>query len=74
MGLDEDAGKNSIIIIKEISYLTKSDGGKVKRLTEIGRLKVIEWQGEVILCKVVTGEKVLEDKMKAPSSLEFFIE
>ena len=71
-GLDGSLTKGAQIVINEVENI--DIGGKTaRRSKKIGALKVKEIQGEITVCKVSDGEKVLEEKLKNGTLLEFIV-
>jgi hypothetical protein len=71
-GLDETFKKKSKIIVSEVTFL-EAGGEKIKRVIKLAELRMLDRQGEVIKCKITEGNKVIEEKMKNGSILEYLI-
>jgi hypothetical protein len=72
-GLDPSLSKGTVVTVFEVEEF-KGEGDKTfTRTREVSKLKVTEMQGEIAVCKVTSGETVIEGKMKPGSKLQFKI-
>jgi hypothetical protein len=69
-GLDQSISKGAVVTVYEVEEL-KSGDKTFTRTREVSKLKVTELQGEIAVCKVTSGERVIEDKLKTGAKLEF---
>ena len=72
-GIDASLQKGSQVTVNEIEMIDAGDGKSLKRTKKIVELKVKEIQGDITVCRVMDGEKVLEEKMKAGAKMEFIV-
>lgn len=72
-GIDASIQKGSLIIVNEIEMFDAGGGKMLRRTKKIAVLKVKDMQGDITICKVTDGEKVLEEKMTAVTKLEFIV-
>ena len=70
-GLDASVRKGAIVAINEIEKFQGADGKQLTRTKQISQLKVVELQGQITVCKVTSGEDLIEDKLKSGAVLEF---
>lgn len=72
-GLNETAKKGSKIIVNEVKMLNTSDGQPLRQVLKTAILKVIEFQGDVALCKLTEGAETIEEKLQNKTIFEFII-
>lgn len=71
-GLDQSISKGTVVTVYEKEEFKGSDGKTFTRTKEVSKLKVAEIQGDIVVCKVTSGERVIEDKIKTnAANLEF---
>jgi hypothetical protein len=71
-GIDGTLTRGARIIVNEIE-MVDAGGQQLKRQKVIGELKIKEKHGNMTICKITDGEKVLEEKMNAGIKMEFVI-
>ena len=72
-GVDESFSKGADFIVSEVEVLDLGNGKSVKRNKKIAEIKIKEIQGEVSVCKITEGARVLQEKLNAKATLEITV-
>lgn len=69
-GVDGSLAVGTRLDLKEVEAFDAGDGKTLTRKKVIGSLKISDKQGDITVCKVTDGGKVIEEKMTANAKLE----
>lgn len=72
-GVDESFSKGADFVVSEVEVLDLGNGKSVKRSKKIAEIKIKEIQGEVSVCKITDGARVLQEKLTAKATLEITV-
>jgi hypothetical protein len=69
-GIGTSGRHGASLIINEISYLDNGSGQKLERKQKLVDMRIEDRQGDITVCRITNGERVIEERMKAGARLE----
>jgi hypothetical protein len=72
-GVDGTLKKGAKLVISEVQMIPVPNGPALKRVKKMAILKIMSFQGDVTVCRIVDGEKDIEEKMNAKVKMELEI-
>lgn len=72
-GIDESFGKGTELNVNEIEMLDSGAGKSLRRTKKIAELKIKEIQGDVTICRITDGAKVLQEKISNKVNIEIIV-